>query len=238
MTAPRFFADDVSADRISLTGDEARHAVKVLRLRPGEEITISDGAGTVAYAVVEEAATKLTAQVERRVTEPRPRPELVVFQAIPTHGKLDLVVQKLTEVGVGAIHLFAAERSVARWDSGKGEAHAARLGEIAYQASKQSRRAWLARVVAPVRVSDIAPPAETFALHEEASMRLGAALPDEPPDAVGLVVGPEGGLTEAEVSWFRERGVTPVTLGPLILRTETAALVAASVILARYGLIA
>jgi len=197
LTAPRFFADDVSADRISLTGDEARHAVKVLRLRPGEEITISDGAGTVAYAVVEEAATKLTAQVERRVTEPRPRPELVVFQAIPTHGKLDLVVQKLTEVGVGAIHLFAAERSVARWDSGKGEAHAARLGEIAYQASKQSRRAWLARVVAPVRVSDIAPPAETFALHEEASLESHRIAARARAELAGLPLSRESDLTKA-----------------------------------------
>lgn len=237
MTAPRFFTGDVSSDLLTLTGDEARHAVKVLRIRTGEEITISDGKGTVAHAVVEAAGSALTARVTQRVVEPQPRPELIVFQAIPKHGKLDLVVQKLTEVGVGAIQLFVAERSVARWDGAKAHAQTERLGTIAREAAKQSRRAWLPMVSAPVPLTGWALPPVTVVLHEEASRRLTTALPQTPPEAVGLVVGPEGGLTEEEVATLRERAATPVSLGPLILRAETAALVAASVVLARYGLL-
>jgi 16S rRNA (uracil1498-N3)-methyltransferase len=83
-----------------------------------------------------------------------------------------------------------------------------------------------------LRAVDLQTP--TFVLHEEAVERLGQRLPDDPPAAVGLVVGPEGGLTEKEVSELSERGAQAVSLGPLILRTETAALAAAVVILGRY----
>lgn len=237
MTAPRFFAEDVSGDRVALTGDEARHAVTVLRIRPGEAVTISDGRGSVVEAVVEEAGSTLVSRVTGRATEPPPRPELVVFQALPKRGKLDLVVQKLTEIGAGEIRLFPAERSVTRWDRAKGRAQTARLAGIALQAAKQSRRSRLVEVAEPVSLTGLRLPEATVVLHEEATSRLLEALPADPPTALGLVVGPEGGLTPSEVATLRERGATPVSLGPLILRTETAALAAASIILARYGLL-
>jgi 16S rRNA (uracil1498-N3)-methyltransferase len=234
MTAAHFFAPDVSGDLVRLEDDEARHAVRVLRVRPGEEITISNGAGEVVRAVVTEAGTTVSAEVKERRSEPPPRPAIHVFAAIPKAGKLDLVVQKLTELGVEVIQPFPAARSVARWDAKKAAAQTARLTAISREAAKQSRRAWLAEVRSPVALEAIELPEATFVLDEEAVIRLSVALPREAPETIGLVVGPEGGFDREEVAALRARGVAPVSLGPLILRTETATLVAATVASVRY----
>jgi 16S rRNA (uracil1498-N3)-methyltransferase len=235
MTAAHFFAPDVSGDRVRLDDEEARHAVRVLRVRPGEEITVSDGAGEVVRATVTEAGAALNADVIERRSEPRPAPALHVFAAIPKAGKLDLVVQKLTELGVEVIQPFPAARSVARWDASKGEGQTARLNAIAHEAAKQSRRAWLPQVRLPRSLHELELPGPSFVLDSEASVRLSDALPAQPPETIGLIVGPEGGLERVEVDRLSGRGAIPVSLGPLILRTETAALVAATVAGARYG---
>jgi 16S rRNA (uracil1498-N3)-methyltransferase len=234
MTAPHFFADDVRGERIVLTGEEARHAVRVLRIREGETITISDGRGTVVETVVAEAGADLVADVKARRTEPRPAPSLHVLHAIPKAGKLDLVVQKLTELGVDSIRPFPAVRSVARWDARKAADQTRRLATIAREAAKQSRRAWLPDVLPPAPLEEVPLSDLTFVLHEEADGRLRDGLPAEVPDSVGLVVGPEGGLTAGEVSLLAERGGVPASLGPLVLRTETAALAATVFLLCRY----
>lgn len=238
MTAPHFFATDVSGGRVLLERDDSRHALRVLRLRPGEQITVSDGRGSVVEATVGEGDDRLVAHVMARRLEPEPRPVLHVYQALPKKGKLDLVVQKLTELGVASIHLFASRRSIPKWDAAKGQAHAARLGEVARQAAMQSRRAWLPVVLAPVPLSSLELAEPVVVLDESATVRLTEALPETAPQAVGLVVGPEGGLTKEEVTALRARRVIPVSMGPLILRTETAALAAAAIVLGRYGLLA
>jgi 16S rRNA (uracil1498-N3)-methyltransferase len=235
VTAPRFFAADVTGERVVLERDDSRHALRVLRLRPGEQITVSDGRGSVVEATVGDDDVRLVAHVTARRSEPEPRPALHVYQAIPKKGKLDLVVQKLTELGVSSINLFASRRSVPKWDEAKGASHAARLGEVARQAAMQSQRAWLPMVRAPASLSSLDTTEPVVVLHGSETVRLAQALPEKPPSAVGLVVGPEGGLTEEEVTALRALGAIPVTLGPLILRTETAALAAAAIVLGRYG---
>ena len=235
MTAPHFFAASVTGERVILEREDSRHALRVLRLRPGEQITISDGHGSVVEATVGDDDDRLVAHVTARRTEPEPRPALHVYQALPKKGKLDLVVQKLTELGAASIHLFASHRSVPQWDDAKGAAHAARLGEVARQAAMQSRRAWLPRVLAPSPLSSLDSAEPLVVLHGSAAVRLTDALPEAAPTAIGLVVGPEGGLTDEEVAALRALGATPVTMGPLILRTETAALAAAAIVLGRYG---
>ncbi|MEX2555894.1 MAG: RsmE family RNA methyltransferase [Actinomycetota bacterium] len=235
MTAPHFFAADVTGERVVLERDDSRHALRVLRLRPGEQITVSDGRGSVVEATVGDDDDHLVAHVTDRRSEPEPRPALHVYQALPKAGKLDLVVQKLTELGVSSINLFASRRSVPRWDAAKAASHTARLGEVARQAAMQSRRAWLPRVLPPSPLSSLAMAEPLLVLHGSATTRLSDALPETWPSAFGLVVGPEGGLTEEEVTALRALGAIPVTMGPLILRTETAALAAAAIVLGRYG---
>lgn len=233
MSAPHFFAVSVEGDRIRIEGEEARHAVRVLRIRTGERITVSDGAGTVAEAVVVEASSALVAEVTGRRTIPPSLPRVTVFQGIAKAGKLDVVVQKLTEIGVDEIVPLQAGRSVARWE-GRG-ARIERLRIVAREAAKQSRRAWLPVVGEPVTAGQARSEGLALVLHETADSRLSGALPGAPPERIALFVGPEGGFDEGEVSGLVARGARAVGLGPQILRTETAALVAATIVLGRYG---
>lgn len=234
MTAPHFFAPDVAGDWVVLKGDEARHATRVLRIRPSETITVSDGRGEVVHASVVEAGEELVAEVRDRSSEPRPRPSLHVFHAIPKSGKLDLVVQKLTELGADVIQPFPAKRSVSRWDPRKAATQTERLSAIAREAAKQSRRAWLPDVRGPAPLEECALPDPSFVLDEEATTRFRGVLPSEAPETLGLIVGPEGGLAREEVSGLEARGAKAVSLGPAILRTETSALAASAVVLVLY----
>jgi 16S rRNA (uracil1498-N3)-methyltransferase len=232
VTAQHLFASSVAEDDVLIEGADAHHAVRVLRLRRDERVTISDGAGSVVDAVVVDAsAAGLRARVEHRRFVDPPTPHLVVVQAIPKAGKLDLVVQKLTEIGVDAFVPLKAVRSVPRWDDRK----IARLAHIAREAAKQSRRAWLP-VVSPAVTPSALPAADlTLVLHEEAPATLRSALPSQAPKKIALVIGPEGGFTGDEIATFVRNGARAVGLGPQILRTETAALVATTLILGFYG---
>lgn len=233
MSAHHFFTDRVDGDTVTLTGDDASHARRALRIRAGEMITVGDGAGTIVEACVTGVATVLTADVLARRMVPAPVPRVIVFPAVPKSGKLEMVVQKLTELGVDEIVPWFAARTVVRWDAEKARAHGERLRAIAREAAKQSRRAWLPLVRDPAPLDGLPP--VTLVLHEEATDLLRAALPDAAPDAAGVVIGPEGGLEPAEAAGLVARGARAVTLGPQILRTETASLVASALLLARYG---
>lgn len=229
MTAPHFFSPSVDADVMVLSGEDARHAARVLRLRPGEAITISDGAGTVVDARIRVSGAMVEAEVVSRRFVPAASPRVVVFQAVPKAGKLELIVQKLTELGVEEIVPLAARRSVSVWDSRGGKLE--RLRTIARQAAMQSRRAWLPWIADPAIIDDV--PEGAIVLHEEASGRLGDLLPAEL-ERLTLVIGPEGGFEGAEVDSLREKGCVIAGLGPQILRTETAALAAVAIALFRY----
>ncbi|HVL33279.1 MAG TPA: 16S rRNA (uracil(1498)-N(3))-methyltransferase [Actinomycetota bacterium] len=231
MTAPHFFVPSVASDRVSLTGDEARHAARVLRITPGESVTISDGRGTVVEGVVTDAAaSKVDVEVRARRFVEAARPTVVVYPAIPKAGKLDFVVQKLTELGVDRIAPWVAARSVVRWDAAKVRTNGDRWRAIAWESSKQSRRAWLPQVDDPTGFPDVAE--GTLVLHEEATVSMRAALPGPGAEVIFIVVGPEGSLDAAEIDRFVAKGAMPVTLGPTILRTETASIVGAALALA------
>jgi 16S rRNA (uracil1498-N3)-methyltransferase len=233
VTAAHFFSDAVGGEVVLITGDDAHHAARALRIRPGEEVTVSDGRGAVVRARVKDvSATAVVADVIARTSVEQPFPHLTVFPAVPKAGKLEMVVQKLTEVGVDQIRPWFASRSVARWDAGKTDTRIRRLRSIAREAAMQSRRAWLPLIDDPARPEDL--PETTFVLDESAATGLNASLPSVAPERIGLVTGPEGGLDEDEVRHFVERGARTVSLGDAILRTETAAIVGAALVLARY----
>jgi 16S rRNA (uracil1498-N3)-methyltransferase len=227
VTAPHFFADGVAGDEVHVTGEDARHASRVLRIRPGEEITVSDGAGTVVRArCVTSTASRLTAEVISREFVEQPRPHLVVYPAVPKAGKLETIVQKLTELGVDEIRPWMAARTVVRWDEDRARQHMKRLVQVARDAAKQSRRAWLPLIGQPGPLGEVAQPA--VVLHEEAGPRLRDLLPAELPERFGLIIGPEGGLDDAELASI---GAPAASLGPQILRTETAAIVGSALVL-------
>jgi len=233
VTAAHFFCDDVAGDTVRITGDDAHHAARALRIRVGEEITVSDGRGTVVRAHVSDVSpSAVVAGVVARTAVEAPSPSVVVFPAMPKSGKLETVVQKLTELGVDEIRPWLAARSVVRWAEDKAATRLRRLRAIAREAAMQSRRAWLPSIGEPEPLERL--PETTVVLDESAPTGLTASLPSVAPLVVGVVVGPEGGLEPEEVARLVAGGARAVSLGPAILRTETASIIGPALVLARY----
>jgi 16S rRNA (uracil1498-N3)-methyltransferase len=238
---PVFYAGraDLDGDVVTLSGAEGRHAATVRRLRPGERADVGDGAGLVAECVVTArggAGLELAVRARREV--PRPDPVITVVQAIPKGERGDLAVEGLTEVGVDRIVPWAAARCVAVWAGERGARSLARWRSTAREAAKQSRRAWLPEVAEPASTGQvaamIAAASCAIVLDPEAGESLARL---EPPASGGLlvVVGPEGGITDEERRAFLAAGATARRLGPTVLRTSTAGMIAAAVLLSRGG---
>lgn len=224
-----------AGDQVRLDGPEGRHAADVARLRPGERLLLSDGAGTLATCAVlsaDRGALEL-AVLDRRVEAP-PTPRLVVAQALPKGDRAELAVQAMTEVGVDEIIPWQASRSVVRWQGDRGAKALDKWRATAREAAKQSRRSYLPVVSEPLPTSGLTPRLTgALVLHEEATVPLATA--DLPGTEIVLVVGPEGGISPEELDTFTAAGATPVRLGPTVLRTSTAGVAALSVLNARTG---
>jgi 16S rRNA (uracil1498-N3)-methyltransferase len=242
VSIPHFFSGAPEpGETLILTGDEARHAGGSLRLRPGDLLTSGDGKGAVATGVVEGVTRdQVRARVQERRVVPRPTPHIAVQLSAPKGERLTWAVQKLTEIGVDSIILVEASRSVRRWWSEeKGLKSADRLQKVAREAAKQSRRAFLPALDGPVPWASAVKASTTqgllIVLWERAEASLRAVLPEEPPGFVGFLVGPEGGIPEEEARAAEKEGALLASLGPAILRTETAAIVGATMAMAAYG---
>ena len=238
-TPPVFVAAtaELAGPRLTLRGQEGKHASTVRRLQPGERADITDGAGTVAECVVSAARPgELELSVIGRRTASRPQPQLTVLQAIPKGDRGELAVELLTEVGADVIVPWAAERCVAIWRGERAARSRRRWESAAEQAAKQSRRSWFpvvaeqadrAAAVARVSAAALAIVLDPAAQATVASLELPAT------GEVVLVVGPEGGLSPAETDAFLAAGAIAARLGPTVLRASTAGVVAAAVVLGR-----
>lgn len=223
-------------DAVVVEGDEAHHAVAVRRLRPGEQVVLTDGAGTMVTGTVAETGKRrlvVTADDVGLVAEPTPAFTLV--QALPKGDRGELAVEVLTEVGVATIVPWAADRSVAVWRGDRAARSLQRWRDTAFQAAKQARRPWFPEVAALASTVDVAALVAdadlALVLHETAVLPLVSAV--VPPEGrVVVVVGPEGGLTDAELATFSDAGAQPVRLGPEVLRTSTAGVAAVAALLA------
>ena len=222
---------------VTVDGDEAHHAVAVRRLRVGESVVLTDGAGVSVVAEVASTGKRVfTAVVASVSSVPAPSPAFTVVQALPKGDRGELAVEVLTEVGVSTIVPWAASRSVAVWKGERAEKSLARWRSTAREAAKQARRSWFpavsplastAEVAALVAAADVA-----VVLHEEAATPLSSVAVPESGEIL-LVVGPEGGLSPEEVAAFEEAGAVTVRLGAEVLRTSTAGLAAVSALLSR-----
>ncbi|WP_432955129.1 16S rRNA (uracil(1498)-N(3))-methyltransferase [Micromonospora haikouensis] len=240
MSAPLFLVDALpTGDSLTLGGPEGHHAATVQRLRVGEELLLADGRGGTATAVVTAVGKgALDLRIASRGYADAPVPRLVVVQGIAKGDRGELAVQAMTEVGVDEIVPWAAARSVAQWRGDRGVRAREKWAATAREAAKQARRAWLPVVAGAPDESTatvarrIAGAAAAFVLHEEAQEPLtAAALPAT--GEIVLVVGPEGGITDAEVTAFTQAGARPVRLGPHVLRTSTAGVAALCVLATR-----
>ncbi|WP_378738827.1 16S rRNA (uracil(1498)-N(3))-methyltransferase [Nocardia brasiliensis] len=235
MAATVFYLDEVPEPGAIavLDGPEGRHAATVRRIRVGEPITLSDGRGVLAESeVVAAQRDRLDLRVlNRTVAQPVP-PRVTVVQALPKSDRSELAVELMTEAGADAIIPWQAARCIANWEGKAGKA-VDKWRAAARTAARQSRRAYIPEVADLHRTRDLvelirkakADGAIVAALHESGTGRF-TELPFSGAPEVVLIVGPEGGLDDSELTGLAEAGADIVLLGPTVLRTSTAAAVA------------
>ncbi|MFT4029456.1 MAG: 16S rRNA (uracil(1498)-N(3))-methyltransferase [Protaetiibacter sp.] len=220
--------------RVEVRGGEARHALQVARIRPGERIAVGDGRGTIVRGVVAAAeAGVLAVEVVEVVHEPEAHPALWLAQALAKGDRDELAIQAATELGVAGVIPWAAERSVARWEGVKVARNEERWRTIVREASKQAIRARVPEVAPLATTARLAAlPGLVLVLEPSASSPLTAvALAGV--ERVTLVVGPEGGIAPRELDRLAEAGAVLARLGPEVLRTSTAGPAALAVLNAR-----
>jgi 16S rRNA (uracil1498-N3)-methyltransferase len=237
VTAPHFFVESLAGSTVRLSPADSRHALRALRLRPGEVVTVADGRGSMASGHIageEDGTAVIRVDDVRRVA--RRGPLVSVAFAPPKGDRLAWAVQKLAEIGIDEAVLVTTERSVRTWDASRASRATERLEAVAREAAMQSRQPFVMEVRAGGSLLDevVTGGNVTVVLWESADVRVHEVLPQEA-SGVRLLVGPEGGLAEGEVHEAVEAGAVAASLGTSILRTETAAMVGGALVLARYG---
>jgi len=242
---PRVFvsSDDISADIVSIEGSDARHLGLVLRLSPGDTFVAVDEHGREHTARVELVRRGLvTARVvATRSPEIEPKTRITLAQAVAKGQKMDLIVQKCTELGAGAVIPMMTERVVPQFDEAKARERRERWQRVAAEASKQCHRTVIPEVhpIVPLEAAlDQISQSDLCLLFSEVEQKMSLRKvlgPEIQVSSLGIIIGPEGGFSVQEVEAATEAGAVPVTLGPRILRTETAALAALSICLYELG---
>ena len=223
----RFFTDDIAGQTATITGDDAHHISRVLRMKAGDALSLCDGAGYEYSAVISSISSDavICALGERRESAVESPVHITLFQCLPKTGKMELIVQKCTELGVFSIVPVVSARCVVVPNKDF-EKKRERYNRVALEAAKQSRRAMVPEVLPLVELKKIDPGAfDLFliAYEDESGHTLKQALhAANSPKSIALLIGPEGGLEEGEVARLIQSGAISVSLGKRILRTETA----------------
>ena len=238
----RFYADErgVQDDTAVLCEEDARHASRVLRMKPGEACELFAAGKRFSAEIV-----AMGEQVEVRITGEIPSTEarlrITLYQGLPKADKMELIVQKSVELGAAAVVPVAMSRCVVQLDQKDGRKKQERWQKIAREACKQSGRCEMLQVSEPISFKQLLArlPQHQAAIvpWEDARGYSLARFRQEHPDVIDLaiVIGPEGGMSEEEIARMKEADCRSVTLGPRILRTETAGLCAMSALLCLYG---
>lgn len=232
------------SETLTLTGAEAHHAVDVLRVREGERAAVLDGVGrelTCRVAVVERKQVRL--HVEQTAVTPPPACRVTLVQAVPKGKIFDGIIQKATELGAWGIIPLLSERVATHLEGESSVAKAAKWRQTAIEAIKQCGQRWLPEVVEPQMLPSTLGMAggAAFDLTLVGALQGHARHPREyfadfekrrqrRPASVCVWIGPEGDFSPAELDAIRNSGALPISLGPLVLRSETAAIYALSVV--------
>jgi 16S rRNA (uracil1498-N3)-methyltransferase len=227
---------------LELSGDEAHHALRVLRLQTGERVTVLDGAGHELICEVRAAAkrTVMLAVLHRNSSPPLPC-QITLLQAVPKAKAMDYIVQKATELGAARVVPILSEHTVVHLDGEDAADKAVKWQQIAIESIKQCGSPWLTKIDAPARLKDQLARRETFELPLIASLQDDSRHPREfiqhfqdehkrRPTSACVWIGPEGDFSPAEMNSIKSEGALPVTLGRLVLRSDTAAIYSLSVL--------
>ena len=230
---PRFFAplENITDNEIKITSGDAAHISRVLRLKTGDKLTICDGRGFDYDAEIEKisAGEIICSFTEKRRSESEPNVSVTLYQGIPKASKMDYIIQKTTELGVSKIVPVAMARCVSKIEDKKTEAKKPeRWNKIAKEAAQQSQRG-IVPEVCPVMTFDEAAKAmcesdlcfAPYECEDEGGLK-DTLLSVENPKTVSFMIGPEGGFDLSEIEKLKSAKIPTVTLGPRILRTETA----------------
>lgn len=225
-------------DSVILDGPEGKHAVSVRRMRAGEAIQLTDGCGLRIRGVVASVADKsLSVAVGEVTQEPEPGTKLTLVQALAKGDRDELAIQAATELGAWQIVPWQADRSVSRWDDAKIAKGVERWQSIVSEAAKQSLRAFEPKVCQPLTSKQlqatIAGYDAVLVLDPTAGRGIGQI--EELKGNVAIVVGPEGGISDAELASLESAGAVRIRLGSEILRTSTAGIAAISALQTRLG---
>ncbi|MCX7923215.1 MAG: 16S rRNA (uracil(1498)-N(3))-methyltransferase [Clostridia bacterium] len=241
----RFFvnSEDIHSDYIDIRGEDINHIKKVLRLRCGDTIIVSDGNATDYTARIEKVETDYvrTAIIESIANTSEPPIEVTLLQGLPKSDKMDLIIQKSIELGVNKIIPVITERTVVKIDNKKDVANkVSRWQRISLEAAKQCNRGIVPTVEYPVTFAEALKIAEAADIsiipyEKEKTGSLKRCLDRKEIKKIMVLIGPEGGFSENEVEKAISLGIKPVTLGPRILRTETAGIAVLSILMYELG---
>lgn len=231
------FADpsDVQDELLTITGPEVNHIRNVMRLKPGEEISVSIGGDGKEYRYGIESYTEDSVLCRLRFVKDKEVElpvKVLLFQGLPKADKMDLIVQKAVELGAAEIIPVSMERCVVKLDAGKAAKKTARWQTIAESAASQSRRSIIPRVLAPMSMKEAVEYAKEqtdvrvipYELQEDDGSVKQYLESLKEGQSVTIFIGPEGGFAPGEVELAKEAGIRPISLGRRILRTETAGL--------------
>ncbi|WP_062521153.1 16S rRNA (uracil(1498)-N(3))-methyltransferase [Demequina silvatica] len=233
MTAPVFVdpaaAAAAAGDVLRVEGDEARHAVTVQRRQAGERIDVVDGAGTRAAGVLVATGDRWMEVRVEAVSRDRD-PEVTLVQALAKGGRDEQAVEAAVELGATRIVPWSSDRAIVQWRGPKAAKGREKWASLALAAAKQSRRAWVPAVddalttrQLAVRVAEVvASGVRVLLLHEVAATPLASLTWEDADAPVWLVVGPEGGISDAEIDALTAAGAEAVVLGPHVLRASSA----------------
>lgn len=243
----RFFVERIDAGSgfVNVPESEARHMMKVLRIKPGEKLTVFDGesneyAAELAGYSKTGASVRIIEKIHRRA---EPGAKIILFQSVPKSDKMDYVIRRCTELGVVRFVPVITKRSIVRFGNREEKVKKAeRWRRIAIEASKQCGGNRIPQVDVPTEFEEAVKLGRELDIclipyEKEPDRRIRSELSQTVPrpKSVGVFIGPEGGFTEEEIGCAVSMGIRPVTLGSRILRTETAGIVVASILLYEYG---
>jgi len=235
---------DLKDNKLEILGKEAHHIANVLRLKEGTTVGLFDGFGYKAIGTILDVTNDriLVKLTDDKVKNTEPPVEVTLYQALPKKDKFELVIQKATELGVARIVPIITKRTIVNIDSEKSGKKLERWNKIAQEACKQSGRAYVPQISEPVNfktvLCELKAELSLMPYEAETEKSLKQALKSfkiSKPKSIGIFIGPEGGWDEEEVTMAVKKDIISVTLGPRILRTETASLAVLALILYELG---
>ena len=239
ITMPKFFfnKNEINRGQVQLFGEDEKHINTVLRAREGEEITLCDGEGMDYQCRIASLERGVLLDIlSKEVCETEPKTKITLYQGLPKADKMELIIQKCVELGVDRIVAVSTERAIVKLDK-KEAKKLERWQKIAESAAKQSGRGKIPEIgqqvlkfkeaVAEAKELDGA----IIPYEREQETGIRQFVQNFKGESVGVFIGPEGGFAEEEIALAQENGITPITLGKRILRTETAGMTTTAILL-------